>query len=235
MLSLILPCYNPSPNWAENVIRHYAALQARINTSSELIVVNDGSTLDIPDRDIQLLRENIGSFRYISYVQNKGKGYAIRRGMMEAQGDILIFTDIDFPYTDESLVDIYEALSSHTADVAFGVKDASYYKEVPALRKVISRGLQWMVRAFLSLPVTDTQCGLKGFNRKVLPLFLKTETDRYLFDLEFLRNCYRSKEGYRMKPIPVRLNEGVNFRNMNYKILIPETMNFIRLSLKRTR
>ena len=81
------------------------------------------------------------------------------------------------------------------------------------------------------MPVTDTQCGLKGFKRAVAPLFLATTIDRYLFDLEFVRNCYKSKK-FRVQAIPVELNENVHFRKMNFRILLPEMFNFIKLLFK---
>ena len=127
---------------------------------------------------------------------------------------------------------IYEGLKKNEHDVAIGVKDEAYYAHVPFLRRVISRFLRFLIRLFLSMPVTDTQCGLKGFNRSVAPLFLQTTIDRYLFDLEFVRNCFKSKK-YRVKAIPVTLNENVQFRSMNYRILLSESVDFVRLLFRK--
>ena len=85
-----------------------------------------------------------------------------------------------------------------------------------------------MIRLFLSIPITDTQCGLKGFNRKVSPLFLSTTIDRYLFDLEFIKKAFKTKQ-YSIQAIPIRLNDNVVFSKMNYKILLPEMINFVKL------
>ena len=115
--------------------------------------------------------------------------------------------------------------------MAIGIKNDAYYAHVPLVRRYISRYLQFFTRVFLSMPVTDTQCGLKGFKRAVAPLFLATTIDRYLFDLEFVRNCYKSKK-YRVLPFPVTLNENVHFRKMNFRILLPEMFNFIKLLFK---
>jgi hypothetical protein len=127
--------------------------------------------------------------------------------------------------------DVFNALRSNECDVAVGVKNNDYYANVPFVRRLISRYLQGLIRSFLSMPITDTQCGLKGFKRSVVPLFLQTTIDRYLFDLEFIRNCFRSKK-FKVKAIPVALNENVHFRTMNYRILLPEMINFARLIFK---
>jgi hypothetical protein len=62
-------------------------------------------------------------------------------------------------------------------------------------------------------------------------LFLQTTINRYLFDLEFIRNCYKGKT-LRVKPVPVALNENVHFRKMDYRILLPEMLNFVKLIFK---
>jgi hypothetical protein len=129
---------------------------------------------------------------------------------------------------------IYEKLVSDACDVAVGVKNESYYTHVPFVRRMISKFLRWVVRTFLSMPITDTQCGLKGFKSDVAPLFMQTTIDRYLFDLEFVRNCYKSKI-YRVMPVPVALNENVHFRKMNFRILLPEMLNFVRLLFRKNK
>ena len=81
------------------------------------------------------------------------------------------------------------------------------------------------------MPITDTQCGLKGFKSEVKPVFLATTINRYLFDLEFIRNAYNIGN-YQICAIPITLNPGVHFRPMNYKVLLPEMFNFIKILLR---
>lgn len=228
MLSVVLPCYNPPENWAETVVCHWEQLRILIPDATELIIVNDGSSVQVSPADISMLEKKIPELLYLSYPENKGKGYAIRKGMQHATGSLFIYTDIDFPYKIESIRNIYQALEQEAYDVAIGIKDEKYYQSVPLLRKIISRSLRYLTGIFLNLPVTDTQCGLKGFNRKALPVFLETKINRYLFDLEFINNSHSSKK-LRITAIPVSLQEGVTFRRMNYRILIPELLNFFRI------
>jgi len=84
------------------------------------------------------------------------------------------------------------------------------------------------------MPITDTQCGLKGFKKLVAPVFLSTTVNRYLFDLEFVRNCFIANK-FRVKAIPVSLNENVHFRSMNYRILFSESVSFIKLLFSKKR
>lgn len=230
MLSVILPCYNPPEHWSERVLQACNALQTLTGDTFELIVVNDGSHHGVSEQDIALLG-SFPYFRYVHYTANKGKGYAIREGMKLAKGDLLIYTDIDFPYTNQSFLDVFNRLQEPDCDIAIGIKDPEYYRHVPFLRKAISKLLRSLIRTFLNLPFTDTQCGLKGFKKKVLPVFLGTTINRYLFDLEFIKTAYIKK--YSIVPVPVSLKPGVVFRKMNYKILIPEFMNFIRVSTRQ--
>ncbi len=232
MVSIVLPCYNPAPGWEQIVCSSYNAFCVDAGEQAELVLVLDGHSVAVTAESKAYIKKNIPGLKLVEYQQNKGKGYAIRQGVAVATGDIIIYTDIDFPYSPGSLHTIYQTLKNNEADVAVGVKDPAYYAQVPAMRRIISKYLRVLIKTFLSMPITDTQCGLKGFKKEVTSLFLQTTIDRYLFDLEFVRNCFRSKK-YRVKAIPVVLNEHVHFRKMNYSILLPEMLNFIRLLFKK--
>ncbi|MBW7912592.1 MAG: glycosyltransferase family 2 protein, partial [Taibaiella sp.] len=205
--TIVLPCYNPQPGWAARIVEQYSAIVERLGVEVEVILVNDGSTANISDSDINTLKQDIPAFRYISYAENRGKGYALRKGIAEAQSDIIIYTDVDFPYSVDSVVSIYGTLHYGQCDAAPGIKDEHYYAKVPPVRRYISQILRGLISMFFRIPVTDTQCGLKGFKKSVQPVFLSTTIDRYLFDLEFIRLLYR--KGYSVKPVKVSLNNDV--------------------------
>ena len=232
IVSLVLPCYNPPAGWEQVVHGNYDSFSRSLPEKTELILVLDGASANVTDSSLQFLTEQISQLTVVKYEENRGKGYAIRQGVAKATGDVIIYTDVDFPYSAASMRSIYEKLVTDTCDVAVGVKNESYYTHVPFVRRMISKFLRWVVRTFLSMPITDTQCGLKGFKRNVTPLFMQTTIDRYLFDLEFVRNCYKSKI-YRVLPVPVALNENVHFRKMNFRILLPEMLNFVRLLFRK--
>lgn len=232
-LSIILPCYNPSPNWGNLIINAYEEITKSIDKQSiELIIVNDGSKGILED-DINLLTTTILNFRYLDNQDNEGKGAALRSGVKEAIGKYLIFTDIDFPYEISSFIKIYDALSKDNQDVVIGVKDESYYAYLPKHRKLISKWLRKCIKWFIKLPITDTQCGLKGFNTKGKTIFLETTINRYLFDLEFVYLCFHQEVAIEVAPVKVTLKPDIIFTKMNYKIIREEGLNFVKILKKR--
>jgi hypothetical protein len=81
------------------------------------------------------------------------------------------------------------------------------------------------------MKITDTQCGIKGFNKLGRAVFLQTTIDRYLFDLEFIFLASQKKE-LRLKPVEVHLKPNILFRAMDYRILLTEGKNFFKVLLK---
>lgn len=230
-VDIVLPCYNPLPNWEQRVVKAFRAIDEDLTeVKLHLYIVNDGSTQHITTDSINYIKNNIPTFQYITYDNNQGKGYALRQGVLATKNDICIYTDIDFPYQKASFLAIFDALKSGI-DVAIGVREARYYENVPKIRVWISKSLKWMIRNFLRLPVTDTQCGLKGFNKNGKQLFLQTTINRYLFDLEFIFLTSKRKE-INLKPVIVELRPNIVFSNMNFKILAQEGRSFLKIFLK---
>jgi len=228
-LDIILPAYNPMPGWEEIVVNRFLSLDAQFPTiQCHLIIVNDGSTTINEVQSVEKIKREISNFQWISYSDNKGKGYALRNGVKASTSDLILYTDIDWPYTEESMVELIKNLT--TADVVIGIRDKSYYNKLPRSRKVISRLLKYFNARFLKLIVGDTQAGLKGFDKNIKGIFLNTKIDRYLFDLEFIHLLSKS-DNLVVKTIPRYLREGVTFSKMNRKFLFREARNFFRLWL----
>lgn len=227
-LDIVLPCYNPLPHWAKNVVAKVHAIQAQLpNFTIQLIVVNDGSSKHVSDKSIQYIQTEIEHFNYITYTLNKGKGYALRQGMAASKSQYCIFTDIDFPYQQVSFFKILKTLREG-ADLAIGVRSAKYYESVPKVRIWISKFLKILVRLFLKTPVDDTQGGLKGFSKAGKMLFLQSTINRYLFDLEFIYQAGKQKT-LDIRTVEVDLREGIVFTNMNWKVLLGEGWSFLKL------
>ena len=225
-LSIILPCYSPVPDWEKNVVENVARIRAQMPLQ-ELIIVNDGSKQDLTQA-VQYIRRQVPvDFHYIHYPNNRGKGYAIRRGLEQASCPLIIYTDIDFPYTLDSLKEIYVTLEKPTNAIVIGVKDEKYYNTVPPLRKWISKSLRKMIALTFNLATADTQCGLKGIRSDVKNIWLEGKIDRYLFDLEAIRNA--SKKNIPVIPLPVTLRDGVSFSKIPFLRLMKEVKNFLAL------
>jgi glycosyltransferase involved in cell wall biosynthesis len=232
LLSLVLPCYNPPEGWDAIVAQSYRTISSRIDKPVELIIVNDGSAVQLNTPQLLALQQAYqGRIHFIDSVKNEGKGAALRKGVAATSYGKIIYTDIDFPYEIASVMDIYLALEQNN-DIVVGVKGESYYIQVPKMRKAISKTLRRCIRLFLNMPITDTQCGLKGFNSKGKKVFLQTTINRYLFDLEFVYKGFKQKPALRIIEQPISLRAGVEFRSMNMKILWSEGVNFFKILLR---
>lgn len=232
-IDIILPCYNPLEDWAKTVVDSFQYIQQHFTEATlRLIIVNDGSTQTVKKEDVDFIHQHLSDFDYVDYTENKGKGYALRQGVKTSNADFTVFTDIDFPYKEASLMHLCRTLLQNEGDIIVGSRANTYYKKVPPIRKFISKTLRFFIRHLLRLPVTDTQCGLKGFNAKARHLFLETTINRYLFDLEFLFIAARQKD-ISIKPIDVELKDNVIFSKMNSSILFEEGINFLKIFLKR--
>lgn len=225
-IALILPCYNPTGDWTRTIIDSYRSLQRSVEHEIEIILVNDGSTKNVTKDDLMILNKEIPTIKIITYENNRGKGFALREGVKSTENSYIIYTDIDFPYTQDSFIKVYQKLQlGH--DVVPGHRGAGYYQNTPFLRKVISKFLRWTLKSFLNLPTDDTQCGIKGFNQRGAKIFMQTEIDRFLFDLEFIKLAAKQKVS--IATAKVELKPGVVFSKVNLKILARESVNFFRV------
>jgi hypothetical protein len=143
-------------------------------------------------------------------------------------------TDVDLPYTTESMISIYNELKTGTCDIAAGNRNKDYYNQVHGFRRNLSLMLRYFIRKRLRLFADDTQCGLKGFNETGKQLFLQTKINRYLYDLEFMVKACNSKT-IRLKSVPVIVRNGIVLGSMPFKILLQETGNFLRVLLFRNK
>ena len=229
-ISLILPVYNPASGWAEIILAKSKELRALYpDMDFEVIVVNDGSVSSNFDNGKSKLKSE--SVRLIEYTPNKGKGEALRTGVLASSGEMVIYTDIDFPYTIDSMSRIIRSLCDEKRNIVIGIKDPSYYDHVPPLRRSISRVFRFFVRSLLRIPTDDTQCGLKGFDQVGKAVFLKTTIDRYLFDLEFVFLASRDRS-INIKIQEIELRDDVQFRKMNLGIIRNEAWNFLKILIR---
>lgn len=210
----------------DNIVSHFSQIRKDI-ASAALIVVNDGSTKNF---DADSFRKKCSLFTEVSvidYKDNRGKGYALREGVKKAKGEFIIYTDIDFPYTHESLIKIYSTLQNENVDVAVGIRGEEYYAHLSKSRVRVSKLLRWFIKTFLRIPTDDTQCGLKGMNQKGKEIFLQTTIDRYLFDLEFI--FLSARKELNTKTVEVELRPEIVLSRMNWKILLQEFGNFLKI------
>jgi glycosyltransferase involved in cell wall biosynthesis len=231
VIQIIVPCYNPQSGWHQVLAERFLDLRGQMSDqcSLQLLLVNDGSTQGMSKEHIAYLKRAT-ELEYISYDRNQGKGAALRKGVSAATAPLLVVTDIDFPYTQESMQTVLLTLMDHGGIVS-GHREESYYARVPWFRTMLSKSFRLLLRYFMRLPVTDSQCGLKAMDQSGKMLFLQTKIDRYLYDLEFMQ---LANNRVSVRVVPVQLRDGITFTSMGFGILKTEFGNFIRLLLRRT-
>lgn len=200
--SIIIPAYNESQRISASLDKILAYV-AEQQWGAEVIVVNDGSR----DNTAELVREYAKTHPMVRLIENpgnRGKGYTVRNGMMQAHGDILLFTDADLSSPIEESQKLFAAIA-RGADVTFGSRwlQAELQTErQPLYRQVFGRIFNLLLRIVLGLKYKDTQCGFKAFTRKAAhQIFARQMIDRWGFDPEIL--FLAEKFGYKVAEVPV--------------------------------
>lgn len=189
-LSMIVPAFN-CPTIKVDLTRLDRFLKT-LNISYEILCVVDGkkSTKDKTLENAKSLR--LKKLSVYSYPENKGKGYAVRFGFKQANGDIIGFFDAGSDIKVENIKSALEIFKANNADIVVGSKrhPASHIKNYPSQRKFLSLLAQISPRLLLGIKVPDTQVGLKLFDRRVINKILpKLSINGFAFDLEILKQA----------------------------------------------
>lgn len=232
-LTILLPCYNPAEGWEKQVVKSMDIIRHDLADYIEelsLVIVNDGSSKGCTQEEQDYVESNVVNASFVNYKINRGKGYALREGVKTIGSDLIIYTDIDFPYFEKSVVKVAHTLLKGK-NVALGHRGKDYYDKTPWFRKVVSKTLRWVLKTFLRLPTDDSQCGLKGYDQKGAAVFLETRIDRFLFDLEFIKLAARRK--LTIEKVEVELKPNVVFSKVNSRILLREMGNFFKVLFRK--
>jgi glycosyltransferase involved in cell wall biosynthesis len=201
-LSIVIPAFNEELRLPITLAEISAYIRAS-KRETEVIVVDDGST----DRTADLansFRGEIQRLRVVANDRNRGKGYSVRHGMMEARGRNVLFTDADLSAPIAEADKLLAALADN--DVAIGSRALdrrliSVHQSV--FREYAGIIFNFIVRVILRLPFVDTQCGFKAFRReRCRVIFQQQRIERFGFDPELL---YLARHhGLSAAEIPVR-------------------------------
>jgi dolichyl-phosphate beta-glucosyltransferase len=201
-VSVVLPSYRG----AAYARRHVPLLFDHLNKLGaryEVIIVDDGSA---DGGETRTVAAELGC-TYLENPENRGKGAAVRRGMLAARGQFRLFTDIDLPY-EFAAIDAF-LYYLHDKEYHFVAGDRTlaqsrYFHEVPAPRVLASHVYSTLVGRLVAGGWFDTQCGLKGFRADVADdLFGVSRVERFAFDVELFYVAL--KRNYDIKRLPVRL------------------------------
>jgi len=185
-LSIIIPSFNEEQRLPGSLEKITAYIRER-RRNTEVIVVDDGST-DKTAEVVESYKGKIPNLRVLSNGTNRGKGFSVRHGSLEAGGSIILFTDADLSSPIEEGEKLLAGLATH--DVAIGSRavDRSLIQAHQSLfREFAGIIFNRIVRIILRLPFVDTQCGFKAFRRERCRIIFEQQTiERFGFDPELL-------------------------------------------------
>ena len=201
-LSIVIPAYNESAR-IEHALERVLACVAERHWNAEVLVVDDGSSDSTP-AIVQRWMTAHPNLHLINNEGNRGKGYSVRNGLLQATGQVVMFTDADLSSPIEEAERLFEALDAG-ADVAIGSRWLDKQRQTihqPLYRRFFGRCFNWVTRKVMGLPYKDTQCGFKAFKRDAAQVIFRLQTiERWGFDPEIL--FIARKLGYKIVEVPV--------------------------------
>lgn len=210
-LSVIIPAYNEEDKIKSGLEEIDKKLSGK---DYEILVVDDGST----DNTAKIVRDtNIKKVNLIQLKKNKGKGAAVREGVMQSRGEYVLFTDADQSTPIDHIFEFLREIKSH--DIVIGSRalpESAIVKKQPLVKRILGHLGSIIIRLILKLPYKDTQCGFKLFKSRVAKeIFNEISCLGWAFDFEVLKIA--DNRGLRVKEMPVVWKDNpdtkVNFKD----------------------
>ena len=200
--SIVIPAFNESARIPATLQSVVSCIRERA-WRAEVIVVNDGSSDSTPDL-VRAFARNAPEVRLVENPGNRGKGYSVRSGMLQAQGEVVLFTDSDLSAPIEEAERLFAAIAQG-ADIAIGsrwLESGRQTHRQPFYRQFFGRCFNAVTRVVMGLRFADTQCGIKAFTRAAAQTVFQLQTiERWGFDPEIL--FIALQRGYRVVEVPV--------------------------------
>jgi dolichyl-phosphate beta-glucosyltransferase len=197
-LSVVIPAFNEERRLPDTLARLVDFLE-RWPESHEILLVDDGST----DRTVERAQEVCPSILVTRNPHNRGKGHAVRQGMLRASGRRRLMTDADLSTPIEELERLFLQMEQG-CDVVIGSRalpGARIQVHQPHYRETLGRLFNLLVRLLVVPGLYDTQCGFKLFSEEAAGIFEVTRLDGFCFDVEAL--FVARKRGLRIAELPV--------------------------------
>ena len=205
-LSVVIPAYNEEPNLS-TTLRDIAGFLRTKDYPYEIIVVDDGSK----DRTSEIAAaeaRRFDSFVLLKNPANRGKGYSVKRGVLEAGGELVLFMDADNSTRIGQIDPLCDALQGGF-DVAIGsrrLKGSAIDLAQPVWRRILGNTYIWLSKWLLGAKVQDVNCGFKLFKKEAAKsLFPRLTREDWTFDSELI--FLISKLGLKLKEVPVRWHD----------------------------
>ena len=211
ILSVVIPAYNEERNLKKGVLDGVENYLEGGKLDYEVVIVDDGST----DKTCEIVKKYVSKNNKFQLIENShgGKAMAVMTGMLEAEGGIILFTDMD-QATPVNQVDKFLPKFEEGYDIVIGSRHGR--KGAPMIRKLAAWGFSVLRTVILGLPFSDTQCGFKAFNKKSIGKIIPKIKDEWGvvhfrggavnagFDVEFL--YLAKKYGFKIAEVEVEWN-----------------------------
>ncbi len=214
-VSLVIPMYNES-SIIDGAIKTFSEYLKSKYEDWELIFVDDGSK-DGCGKSVAAASGKEPRIRLEGYPDNRGKGCAVRTGMLAASGDIVVFTDCDNAYGEDAVGRMIDMFSESKADIIIGSRNLSKdgYEDYTFIRRIASKTYIKIIALAAGFKLSDSQSGIKGFRREAAQkVFRNCEVDRFAFDLEAI--MIAQKAGFVIEEMPVKI---INHRESKVRVL----------------
>lgn len=216
MLSIIIPCFNEGEKLVNNIEKIINSI--KYLEKYEIICVNDGST----DNTKEFMKKKIPNVKFVGYKHNKGKGYAIKKGIEIAKGDYILFMDADLSTNLEAIKDAITYCDKYDMIIGSRTMKESKTSDKTIIRNLSSYVSNAIIRIMFNFTYKDTQCGFKMMNKKLAKeIISKQKINRWSFDVEYL--YIASLNHYSVKEIPVEWHNDSDSRVK----LFTDSINFI--------
>src|SRR3990170_5983554 len=204
MMSIVIPAYNEEKR-IRGSLSETCTYMSGSGMDYEVIVVDDGSS-DGTSRIVESMVTDFPKVRLVRYEKNRGKGHALRTGVLVTKGDFVLVMDADLSTPMEELRKLMPYLSEGGFDIAIGSRAlalSDIIRKQPWWRRGMGKTFNKIVKALVIGGFSDTQCGFKLFIGEIArSLFGEAKIDRFAYDVEIL--ALAKKKGYRIKEVPIR-------------------------------
>ena len=215
-LSVVIPMYNESSIISDSAVEFDNYLSSNFD-DYELVFADDGSTDGCGDAVLEYAKEH-KNVRLVRYEKNRGKGCAVRTGLLETDGDIAMFTDCDIAFGVDVIGRVFEYFKNNPdKKMVVGSRNLSAdgYEGYTFIRKLASKIYIKVLGVLGGFKLSDSQCGVKGFTKEAAhEIFSRCETDGFAFDFEAIMTA--SALGYSIGELPVKI---INHRESKIHVL----------------
>ncbi|MDH3222185.1 MAG: glycosyltransferase [Gemmatimonadota bacterium] len=202
LVSVVLPCYKQSEQALDSTRRIQETLERTIGRNWEIVVVDDGGG------GFEAIAPEDSRVKILISGKNRGKGAALRKGLLKARGHSRIFTDADLPFAPLLIPVMHGYLQEGEFHLVAGdrtLRESVYHESTSTVRRLLSSAATFMIGTLVTGGVFDTQCGLKGIRGDIADLLLPlTRINRFAFDVELMYLALRFNCNVLRIPVEMR-------------------------------